>query len=108
MRARDFAVGTNDLQTGQVGEMKSTNVERITVAVGISREGIDFNALDKQPVFSMFLLLSPEDRPEEHLDAMEAIFGNLSQDQFRRFLRQAASVQDVMTLLDESDTSHVR
>ena len=90
-----------------VPHVKSAKVERITVAVGVSRDGIDFNALDKQPVYSMFLLLSPEDRPEEHLDAMEAIFGNLSQDQFRRFLRQASTIDDVLTLLDESDTSHV-
>ena len=49
------------------------------------------------------LLLSPEDKPEDHLDAMEAIFGNLSQETFRRFLRQADSVEDVLTLLEEAD-----
>ena len=38
-----------------------------------------------------------------HLDAMEAIFGNLSQPTFRRFLRQATSVQDILTLLEEAD-----
>lgn len=91
-----------------VPHVKSTKIEKLTVAIGISPEGIDFNALDKQPVYSLFLLLSPEDRPEEHLDAMEAIFGNLQDDQFRKFLRQASSVEEVKTLLDEADTSQVR
>lgn len=91
-----------------VPHVKSSKIDTIAVAIGISGEGIEFNALDKQPVYALFLLLSPEDSPEEHLDAMEAIFGNLSQEQFRRFLRQASSVEEVVTLLDEADTSQVR
>ncbi len=86
-----------------VPHAKTSSVKQLVVAVGVSKSGVEFNALDKQPVHSIFLLLSPEDRPEEHLDAMEAIFGNLSRDQFRRFLRQAASVDDVVTLLEEAD-----
>ncbi len=86
-----------------VPHVKHTAISRMAVAVGISRTGIDFNALDKQPVYSIFLLLSPEDKPEDHLDAMEVIFGNLSQDTFRRFLRQAQSVEDIVALLDEAD-----
>ena len=88
-----------------VPHVKSAKIDKISVAIGISNDGIEFNALDKQPVYALFLLLSPEDRPEEHLDAMEAIFGNLSQEQFRRFLRQASTVEEVVTLLDEADTS---
>src|SRR5688572_26018079 len=86
-----------------VPHVKHTAISRMAVAIGISRTGIDFNALDKQPVYSIFLLLSPEDKPEDHLDAMEAIFGNLSQDTFRRFLRQALSTDDVLGLLEEAD-----
>ncbi len=75
------------------------------IAIGNSQEGIDFKALDREPVYSVVLLLSPEDQPENHLDAMEAIFSSLSQDTFRRFLRQATSVEDVITLLGESDNA---
>ena len=87
-----------------VPHVKSTNLDDLKVAVGISEDGIDFNALDKQPVHSIFLLLSPEDRPEDHIDAMTAIFGNLSKDQFRRFLRQASSAEEILTLLEEADS----
>jgi mannitol/fructose-specific phosphotransferase system IIA component (Ntr-type) len=86
-----------------VPHVKHPAISRMAVAVAVSRTGIDFNALDKQPVYSIFLLLSPEDKPEDHLDAMEVIFGNLSQDTFRRFLKQARSVDDVLTLLEEAD-----
>ena len=71
----------------------------LTAARMLSQRGIDFSALDKQPVYSVFLLLSPEDKPEEHLQAMEVIFKNLSKETFRRFLRQATTTDEVMTLL---------
>lgn len=87
-----------------VPHVKHPAITEMAVAVAVSQSGVEFNALDRQPVYCIFLLLSPEDRPEDHLDAMEAIFGNLSQETFRRFLRQARSVEDVITLLEETDT----
>ncbi len=86
-----------------VPHVKHKAIEKMAVAIGVSHKGIDFNSLDRQPVHSVFLLLSPEDRPEDHLDAMEAIFGHLSQETFRRFLQQAHTTEDILTLLDEAD-----
>ena len=86
---------------------KSAAVHTPMAAIGVSRGGVDFNSLDKQPVYSIFLLLSPEEKPELHLDAIQAIFSHLSKDQFRRFLRQASSVKEVLTLLDEADAGQV-
>lgn len=86
-----------------VPHVKHASVDRLVAAVGLSPSGVDFNALDKQPVYSIFLLLSPLNRPEEHLQAMETIFKNLRKDTFRRFLRQATTPEDVMTLMQEAD-----
>ena len=86
-----------------VPHVKHKSVSKMAAAIGLSQSGVDFNALDKQPVYSIFLLLSPEDRPEGHLEAMEAIFKNLSKETFRRFLRQATTVDEVRTLLEEAD-----
>lgn len=86
-----------------VPHVKHDSARGLAAAIGLSKSGIDFNALDKEPVYSVFLLLSPTNSPEEHLQAMEVIFKNLSNEVFRRFLRQANSVEDVTTLLDEAD-----
>ena len=86
-----------------VPHVKHPAIDKLTVAIGISQQGVEFNSLDQQPVYSIFLLLSPEDKPEDHLDAMEVIFGNLSQETFRRFLRQATTVEEILTLLEEAD-----
>jgi len=90
-----------------VPHVKHKAVTRMTVAIGLSQHGVDFNALDKQPVYSVFLLLSPEGQPEQHLEAMEVIFSNLSKDTFRRFLRQSETAQDVVTLLEEADAQRL-
>ena len=88
-----------------VPHVKHQAISKMAVAIGVSESGVEFNALDQKPVYSIFLLLSPEDQPEEHLDAMEAIFGNLSQETFRRFLRQVKSTEHVLTLLEEADAN---
>ncbi len=87
-----------------VPHMKEASVERVVVAVANVVDGVNFNALDGNPVHSIFLLLSPANQPELHLEAMEAVFGSLSQETFRRFLRQASTVEDVLTLLNDADS----
>ena len=86
-----------------VPHVKHPDVTELKVAIGISETGVDFNALDRQPVFSIFLLLSPADRPEDHLDAMQVMVKYLGEPTFRSFLRQADTVDDVLTLLKEAD-----
>ncbi|MEZ6241406.1 MAG: PTS sugar transporter subunit IIA [Phycisphaerales bacterium] len=90
-----------------VPHVKHPRVTQMAAAIGLSSGGVEFEALDKQPVYSVFLLLSPEDQPEEHLQAMESIFKNLSKDTFRRFLRQSNSADEVWSLLEEADTQQL-
>ncbi len=86
-----------------VPHVKHAKLKRRAAAIGVSRQGVDFNALDKAPVYSVFLLLSPADEPDEHLQAMETIFSNLQKESFRKFLRQASTRQEVLDLLEEAD-----
>jgi mannitol/fructose-specific phosphotransferase system IIA component (Ntr-type) len=87
-----------------VPHVKHAKVTKMAGAVGRSVNGVDFAALDHQPVYSVFLLLSPEDAPQQHLQAMNVVFSNLQRDVFRRFLRQAATREAILDLLDEADT----
>ena len=90
-----------------VPHLKQASVTKVIAAVANVPGGIDFNSLDGNPVHSIFLLLSPEDQPELHLEAMEAVFGSLSQETFRRFLRQASTVKEIVTLLKDADSSQL-
>lgn len=86
-----------------VPHAKSNSLKKRVGAIGRSTIGIDFAALDQAPVYSVFLLLSPENSPDGHIQAMETIFRNLQVDTFRRFLRQSDTRQKITDLLDEAD-----
>lgn len=86
---------------------KHPSVRKPFAALGISRTGVEFGAIDRQPVHAIFLLISPQESPELHLEAIQAVYAQLKNEQFRRFLRQAASVEDVRTLLDEADAGQI-
>src|ERR1700712_5444323 len=86
-----------------VPHVKHAGVTQMAGAVGRSVAGLDFAALDGQPVYSVFLLLSPENQPQQHLQAMNIVFSNLQKDMFRRFLRQSTSRDAIVELLDEAD-----
>ena len=86
-----------------VPHVKHAKIKKMVGTVGRSAAGIDFAALDHQPVYSVVLLLSPENQPQQHLQAMNIIFSNLQKDMFRRFLRQAATREAIVELLDEAD-----
>ena len=72
-------------------------------AIGRAPDGLDFSALDTKPVFLVIILLSSPDNPDEHLQAMEAIFKHVQRDIFRKFLRQSETPQAIMELIQEAD-----
>lgn len=98
----------NEASTGMgkgiaLPHVKHPAVKEVVAAIGQSSSGIDFVALDKQPVYSIILLISPVDNPDKHLQAMEKIFRHLQQEKFRKFLRQSRTVEQIMDLLQEAD-----
>jgi mannitol/fructose-specific phosphotransferase system IIA component (Ntr-type) len=98
----------NEASTGMgkgvaIPHVKHAAVEEILATVGHSTPGIDFSALDKKPVYSVILLLSPVNDPDKHLRAMEKIFKHLQNERFRKFLRQSDTPDKIEDLLREVD-----
>jgi nitrogen PTS system EIIA component len=101
---RERTRGTTGFGKGvAVPHVKVDGLSRIVAAVGRSSKGIDFGSLDGQPVYSVFLIISPSEQPEEHLRAMDLIFRHLQQEQFRKFLRQSDQPEKIYDLLQEAD-----
>ena len=86
-----------------VPHIKHKAVKDVVAAVGCSSAGIDFSSLDKQPVYSVILLISPMDNPDRHLQTMEHVFKLLQQEKFRKFLRQSQTAEQIEGLLREAD-----
>ena len=82
---------------------KLKSLKKPIAAIGRSSAGIEFQALDSKPVYSVILLLSSPENPDEHLQAMETIFKHVQRDVFRKFLRQSDTQQAIVDLIEEAD-----
>jgi PTS system fructose-specific IIA component/PTS system nitrogen regulatory IIA component len=88
-----------------VPHTKHPSVDKLVGTVGVSREGVDFDSLDGEKVELFFLLISPPDRPGDHLRALENISRQLRDDTFCKFLKQSKSAEDIRQLLEEADNN---
>src|SRR5688572_12401408 len=89
-----------------VPHTKHASVEKLVGTVGVSGAGVDFLSLDGEKVQLFFLLVSPPDRPGDHLRALENISRQLRNETFCRFLKQSKSPADIQQLLEEADNNH--
>ncbi len=88
-----------------VPHTKHPSVEQLVGTVGVSIEGVDFRSLDGEKVQLFFLLISPPDRPGDHLRALENISRQLRDETFCRFLKQSRKAEDIQQLLEEADNN---
>ena len=82
---------------------KHSSVDRLVGTVAVSKAGVGFDSLDGEPVHVFVLLISPQDRPGDHLRALENVSRSLRDDGFVRSLRQAPSPEAIWDLLDTAD-----
>jgi PTS system nitrogen regulatory IIA component len=82
-------------------------LERTALVVGRCREGLDFDALDSEPVDLLFLLLSPEDARNEHLRLLARLARIVSPEETLLELRAAAGPKELFRMLLEQDARHV-
>lgn len=77
------------------------HLEETVIGVGLSREGVEFHALDGQPVRGMFLVLGSPEKPEQYIDVMKSISEMIQTEDFRRFLWRSQNPGEVVELMDE-------
>jgi mannitol/fructose-specific phosphotransferase system IIA component (Ntr-type) len=82
---------------------KHTSVERLIGTLGISHTGVPFDSLDGDPVHVFVMLTSPQDRPADHLRALENVSRSLRDDHFVNALKQAHTREAVWQLLTDSE-----
>ncbi|APW62295.1 PTS sugar transporter subunit IIA [Paludisphaera borealis] len=88
-----------------VPHTRHPTLQRLVGAVALSQTGVDFAALDGDPVNIFFLLVSPQNQPGDHLRALENISRHLKDERFVRFLRQAKTRETVVEVLEEADAN---
>ncbi len=77
-----------------IAHARITETDRILIALGVSREGIEYQAMDGKPVHFLFLIANHPERREEYLKVLSSIMRLVRDDSFRNFLLEKCKSDD--------------
>lgn len=83
---------------------KTDSVEEQTGALAISQKGVEFNSLDGEPVYIIFLLIGPVEVAGQHLKALSRISRLFKDKFFRQALRDAKTKEDIIKIIEREDS----
>lgn len=97
------AEGTTGIGSGvAVPHAKTNLVKDLLVAVGLSKEGIDFASVDGDPVHVVFLIASPPEAPGEYLSLMKWVVSLTRNKYWMKLLRGCTTPEAIVEVLEES------
>ena len=105
VREREAVLSTGIGNGVAIPHGKSAQVGALAMAAGVTREPVDFEALDGRPVSLFFLLVGPESAAGEHVKALSRISRLVRSDGFRRRLAEAATPAEFHAILAEAEQS---
>ncbi|MDR1566730.1 MAG: PTS sugar transporter subunit IIA [Treponema sp.] len=82
LREREAKMSTGIQKGIAVPHGKTNAINNVRGVLGISKKGIDYDALDGQPVYLLFMLLAPQKDSEKHLRLLKRLAGLLDNPQF--------------------------
>ncbi len=82
---------------------KIAGLPALVAAFGVSREGIDFNAVDGKPTHLFFVLVAPENSAGMHVKALALVARLFRSSKLREAVLQAESSEAIYSLLAQED-----
>ncbi|NLE65732.1 MAG: PTS sugar transporter subunit IIA [Elusimicrobia bacterium] len=83
---------------------KTDCVDKLVAGIGVSKKGIDFDALDGDPAYIFFLLAAPLDSAGPHLKALARVSRLLKDKYFRESLKAAKTKKEILELISREDS----
>lgn len=82
---------------------KGDSVDRPGLAAMVVKDGVDFEALDDEPVTLMFLIAAPNTEDNVHLDVLSKLSMMLLDEEFTASLRNAKTVEEFLSIVNKAD-----
>ncbi|MDP8216174.1 MAG: PTS sugar transporter subunit IIA [Candidatus Kaelpia imicola] len=82
---------------------RSKGVKQLIISFGRSLSGVDFDALDANPVHLIFLIGTPQDDVGNYLKTLAQLSRLLKKEYFRRKLLSADSKEEVLNIFKEAE-----
>ena len=94
--------GSTGLEYGvAVPHAKTDRVKSLTIALGISPQGVDFDAMDGKPSHLFFMLLAAPDQSGPHIEALAEIARLTRSKGFCEALISVSSPEEVVSILKD-------
>lgn len=98
---REAIVSTGIGMGVAIPHAKLPSFEHFFIAVARLRHGVDWNALDKEPVRLVFMIGGPDDKQTEYLKILSKLTNTIKDEERRKKLLTVNSEQGMMELLQE-------
>lgn len=82
---------------------KTDRVKELTAVLAISRKGVNFEALDGEPVYIFFLLVAPKDTAGPHLKALAQISRLLRDSYFCELIKRCQTSDELYELIKREE-----
>ena len=100
--------GSTGLEKGvAIPHAKSDAVGKLSIVVGISKEGVDFDSQDGKPSHLFFLLVAPTTESGPHVQAIAKIVKMIKMDRVRERLINASTPEEVVKIISEVENGEV-
>ncbi|MDR2363995.1 MAG: PTS sugar transporter subunit IIA [Spirochaetaceae bacterium] len=82
LRLRESKMSTGIQKGIAIPHGKTNAVDTVHGVLGISKKGVDYDALDGEPVYLLFMMLAPQKDTEQHLRMLKRLAELLDNPQF--------------------------
>lgn len=96
--------GTTGIGEGiAIPHCKSKAVKDPGLAAMVVKDGLDFDALDGEKVYLIFLIAAPDSKENVHLNVLSKLSVLLMDEDFTRGLKKAKSIEEFLRIIDEAE-----
>jgi len=82
---------------------KLNGISQLCASFGVSRGGVDFEAIDGKPTHLFFALIAPENSAGVHLKALARISRLFKNARFRQAILDAQTAEEIYRLISDED-----
>ena len=106
---KEAILAREDLSTTGIGDGiaiphgKTKAVKNASLAAAVSKEGVDYDALDGMPSHLFFMIAAPEGENEVHLEVLARLSTILMDEEFRKSLINAKDKKEFLNLIDKKE-----
>lgn len=85
---------------------KTDSISDVVAAFAITKEPIDFDSIDGEPVRFIFMLIGKENLLNTHIKLLSRISRLMNKDEFRERLLEAVSPEEVLSIFKEEEKNY--